>query len=67
MPEQQPYPEAIYLKYPGKCFWCGKLTHWADICYEGFVCSQKCQADIAEDVKRRAECPESTVMPTSEL
>lgn len=35
----------------GKCFVCGKPTHWLDMCYEGYVCSLKCQDKASQDVQ----------------
>ena len=50
-----PYRDAQWSDEEGQCFWCKIPTHWVDICYEGYVCSQKCQQEIAQDVKLRSE------------
>lgn len=55
-----PYQDALWSDKEGECFWCKSPTHWLDICYEGYVCSAKCQQEIAQDVKSRSESkPES--------
>lgn len=46
-----PYQDALWSGEEGQCFWCNSPTHWLDICYEGYVCSAKCQQEIAQDVK----------------
>jgi len=47
----EPYPKAIWSEKEEPCFWCKTPTHWLDIDYQGRVCSQRCQNEIAEDVK----------------
>ena len=50
-----PYQDALWSDEEGQCFWCNKLTYWLDICYEGYVCSAKCQQEIAQDVKSKSK------------
>jgi len=50
-----PYQDAQWSDKEGQCFWCKKPTHWIDIDYEGYVCSQKCQNEIAQDVKSKSQ------------
>ena len=43
------------LHYPsiGKCFMCQSETHWIDLCFEGRLCSEECEAEAYEDIARR--------------
>lgn len=49
-----PYQDALWSDKEGQCFWCKSPTHWLDICYEGYVCSAKCQQEMAQDVKSKS-------------
>lgn len=50
-----PYLDALWSDKEGQCFYCMVATHWLDICYEGYVCSEKCQQEIAQDVKSKSQ------------
>ena len=39
----------MYSKYKGKCFVCGCETHYIDICYEDYLCSEECDMRAAKD------------------
>jgi len=39
---------------PKPCFWCGTPTQWAEINYEGPLCSLRCDSEITADILRRA-------------
>lgn len=39
----------------GKCFMCNKYTSWVDICFEGHLCSQECEAAAFQDIEDRTK------------
>ena len=51
----EPYPDAVWSDQKEPCYWCRTPTHWLDTVYGGRVCSQRCQNEIAEDVKMPSE------------
>ena len=50
-----PYLDAVYSSKLEPCFKCKTPTHWLDIDYQGRVCSQRCQKEIAQDVKKLSQ------------
>lgn len=46
-----PYPDAVLLKEQQPCFFCGKLTIWADINYQAPYCGNDDDA-IDADLRR---------------
>lgn len=43
------------LKEPAPCFWCGTLTQWVEINYQGPLCSPRCEDEIGMDVQRLSQ------------
>jgi len=52
--------EKVHFEYvlsdkPKPCFVCGRQTCYVEINYAGHLCSDRCDKQIGEDLKRRAK------------